>query len=126
MFLSAEDSVSMTHRLEAGDFLLISSDGLFDNLYEDEIALLVDKHISERSSRSSPSSLSSMMAPVEDVVVGGGPDADSSIVALSANSSNSSANKTVMHQHISSEILSSACQLLVERASLGKLIILSF
>lgn len=117
----------MTHRLEAGDFLLISSDGLFDNLYEDEIALLVDKHISERSSRSSPSSLSSMMAPVEDVVVvGGGPDADSSIIALSANSSNSSANKTVMHQHISSEILSSACQLLVERASLGKLIILSF
>jgi len=116
---SAEDSVSMTHRLEAGDFLLISSDGLFDNLYEDEIALLVDKHISERSSRSSPSSLSSMMAPVEDVVVGGGTDADSSIVALSANSNNSSANKTVMHQHISSEILSSACQLLVERASLA-------
>ena len=40
-----EDSICLQHSLKAGDFLLLSSDGLFDNLYEDAIALILKNHI---------------------------------------------------------------------------------
>lgn len=55
---------------------MASSDGLFDNLYEDEIALIIDNHISE---------------------------------------------KTVFNsEQITSDLLSSACELLVQKASKGE------
>ena len=41
-----EDALFSTHILFPEDFLIISSDGLFDNLYEDEIAELVYDHTS--------------------------------------------------------------------------------
>ena len=40
-----EDSICLQHSLKTGDFLLLSSDGLFDNLYEDEIALILQDHV---------------------------------------------------------------------------------
>lgn len=40
-----EDSICLTHHVQSGDFLLLSSDGLFDNLYEDEIALIINNHV---------------------------------------------------------------------------------
>ncbi len=40
-----EDSISLTHDLEDGDLLLLSTDGLFDNLYEDEIANILDQFL---------------------------------------------------------------------------------
>jgi protein phosphatase PTC7 len=40
-----EDSINLTHALEDGDFLLLSTDGLFDNLYEDEIANILDQFL---------------------------------------------------------------------------------
>ncbi len=39
-----------SHHLKQGDYLIISSDGLFDNLYEDEIALIVQEHIASEES----------------------------------------------------------------------------
>ena len=41
----AEDSICQSHLVKRGDFILISSDGMFDNLYEDEIALIIDQTI---------------------------------------------------------------------------------
>lgn len=107
----------MTHCLKSGDFLLISSDGLFDNLYEDEIALLVDKHMKSLPSVSSSSSLSVFIHPVQnrgnnDI------DDDDHDELKPINSSTCSSNKTV-NNHVTSDLLSSACELLVERASLG-------
>jgi serine/threonine protein phosphatase PrpC len=40
-----EDSICLQHSLKTGDFLLLSSDGLFDNLYEDEIALILQNNV---------------------------------------------------------------------------------
>ncbi len=37
-----------THDIQSGDFLLISTDGLFDNLYEDEIALIITEHVNSK------------------------------------------------------------------------------
>jgi len=72
-----EDSVCQTHRIKSGDLLIVSSDGLFDNLYEDEIAMIITNHIQSRQEQDA---------------------------------------KTV---NISPEMLDSACELLVQRASLG-------
>jgi protein phosphatase PTC7 len=72
-----EDSVCQTHRIKSGDFLIVSSDGLFDNLYEDEIAMIITNHIQSRQEQ------------------------DSSAV------------------NITKDMLDSACELLVQRASLG-------
>ena len=43
LFCRAEDSICHSHLTKSGDFLVLSSDGLFDNLYEDEIALIVNE-----------------------------------------------------------------------------------
>lgn len=40
-----EDSICLKHKIKFGDFLILSSDGLFDNLYEDEIALIINNHV---------------------------------------------------------------------------------
>jgi protein phosphatase PTC7 len=40
-----EDSNCLQHSLKTGDLLLLSSDGLFDNLYEDEIALIIQSYV---------------------------------------------------------------------------------
>lgn len=40
-----EDSICLKHRVKFGDFVVLSSDGLFDNLYEDEIALIINNSI---------------------------------------------------------------------------------
>merc|ERR1711884_879621 len=45
----AEDSICNSHLVKSGDFLIISSDGIFDNLYEDEIALIIDQNINDES-----------------------------------------------------------------------------
>ena len=42
---SPKDANCLTHQTKPGDFLLLSTDGLFDNLYEDEIAHIIDNHI---------------------------------------------------------------------------------
>ena len=39
----------MTHTVKSGDLLIISSDGLFDNLYEDEIALILNQYFDSLS-----------------------------------------------------------------------------
>jgi serine/threonine protein phosphatase PrpC len=44
-----KDSICLTHEIKAGDFLVLSTDGLFDNLYEDEIALIINNHIQNHS-----------------------------------------------------------------------------
>ena len=77
--------------MKPGDYLIISSDGLFDNLYEDEIALIIQNHISDTTASST-----------------------------STSSSSSNNNK------ITSEILDSACQTLVHKASKGNLISFHF
>lgn len=86
-YLRAEDSICQSHQLKPGDYLIISSDGLFDNLYEDEIALIIQNHISDTTASST-----------------------------STSSSSNNNNK------ITSEILDSACQTLVLKASKGNLI----
>jgi hypothetical protein len=48
MKFRAEDSILQTHYLQSGDFVLISTDGLFDNLYEDEIALIIFEHLNTK------------------------------------------------------------------------------
>lgn len=88
----------MTHRLKSGDFILISSDGLFDNLYEDEIALLVDRHINNNLSGS----------VLEETT--------NNTTTTQMNPSVSDKPKTV---NITSDLLSSACELLVDKASIG-------
>jgi len=40
-----EDSICLKHRVKLGDFVVLSSDGLFDNLYEDEIAQIINSNI---------------------------------------------------------------------------------
>lgn len=75
-----DDSICSSHQLKSGDYLIVSSDGLFDNLYEDEIALIVFDYINSNSF-SSPSSSNS--------------------------------------RFISNELLDSACQMLVHKASKG-------
>jgi hypothetical protein len=39
-----DDSICSNHLIKSGDYIIMSSDGLFDNLYEDEIAMLINKH----------------------------------------------------------------------------------
>jgi protein phosphatase PTC7 len=39
------DGEYIEHRLEIGDLLLIASDGLFDNLYEDLIVQIINNHL---------------------------------------------------------------------------------
>ena len=73
----ADDSISASHQLKSGDYLIVSSDGLFDNLYEDEIALIILEYIN-------------------------------------SNTSSSSSTK------VTNELLDSACQILVHKASKGK------
>lgn len=80
-----DDSVRTNHRVRPGDLLIISSDGLFDNLYEDEIAMVISNHLSSSCS-----------------------DHDSGAT-----------NKTV--KNVTNEMLSSACELLVRRASTGNI-----
>ncbi|RNA44882.1 phosphatase PTC7 -like protein [Brachionus plicatilis] len=85
---TSDDSLCQTHEIKSGDFILLSSDGLFDNLYEDEIALIIDNHI------------------------------QSSFLQSSFDNLNDEAKKTVISSSssISSELLSSACELLVQKA----------
>ena len=47
---SPDDSLRNSHQLKQGDYLIISSDGLFDNLYEDEIAMIVQEHVTSGES----------------------------------------------------------------------------
>ena len=39
------DGEYVEHSLEIGDLLLIASDGLFDNLYEDFIVQIINNHL---------------------------------------------------------------------------------
>lgn len=69
-FIRAEDSICHSHLIKSGDFLIISSDGMFDNLYEDEIALIIDQSIN--SSCSADSSLkitSELLSSICNVIV---------------------------------------------------------
>ena len=76
----------MTHEVKTGDFLILSSDGLFDNLYEDEIALIINNHLS-----------------------------------TNLNTKEINEPKTVKYNQ---ELLSSACELLIQRANKGNFFIL--
>ncbi len=46
LIFSPKDSVCLTHDIKRGDILVLSTDGLFDNLYEDEIALIIENNLS--------------------------------------------------------------------------------
>ncbi len=48
IYFRPDDSTLQTHEILSGDFLVISTDGLFDNLYEDEIALIINEHINNK------------------------------------------------------------------------------
>jgi serine/threonine protein phosphatase PrpC len=78
LFYRPDDSICQSHQIKSGDYLIISSDGLFDNLYEDEIALIIQEHID---------------------------------LFQSQNNNN--------NFKITSDLLDSACQLLVNKASKG-------
>jgi serine/threonine protein phosphatase PrpC len=39
------DGEYIEHHLEIGDLLLVASDGLFDNLYEDFIVQIINNHL---------------------------------------------------------------------------------
>ncbi|CAF0804478.1 unnamed protein product [Brachionus calyciflorus] len=82
-----EDSLCQTHEIKSGDFILLSSDGLFDNLYEDEIALIIDNHIQSKIKLS--------MDQLDEI----------------------SDKKLVNPNLITKELLSSCCEILVQKAA---------
>ena len=96
----------MSHKVKSGDFIIISSDGLFDNLYEDEIAMVINNHL--------------FPTPADQNL--------SSCVELNAkqqpNEQQSSYNFKTVNNAVTSDKLSSACELLVQRASKGMLFVL--
>jgi hypothetical protein len=123
--LRPDDSVCMTHIVKTGDILIISSDGLFDNLYEDEIALIVDNHIKENAIKVFKSS-----ATVKT-------ETSISTTIMSIDELNSQKNPSNLVDHkekadvilattvnqtksfITSDLLNSACELLIQKASKG-------
>lgn len=66
----AEDSICHSHLVKSGDFLLISSDGMFDNLYEDEIALVIDQSINSFEFADSSSEITSeLLSSICQIIV---------------------------------------------------------
>jgi serine/threonine protein phosphatase PrpC len=133
----------MTHIVKTGDILIISSDGLFDNLYEDEIALIVDNHIKE-----SAAATKQTLTSIETVKTATATAATTtttttmttttitSIIAQSVRNNclknsndheqkadaiiktTSTVNQT-KSSNITSDLLNSACELLIQKASKG-------
>jgi serine/threonine protein phosphatase PrpC len=97
----------MSHEVRTGDFIIISSDGLFDNLYEDEIALVINSHLyGEQKSLINDNPLAAVVA------------------AASEQSETVSENKVGEDKEeesvVTNDKLSEACELLVRRASKGE------
>ena len=136
LFVSYEDSICKSHRLQHGDLIVISSDGLFDNVYEDEIALIISSNLIqgsgssdtlEASIESSSSKTSKQDTGIQFDKVN---SFDPGSASLNINRSKSKVHGNQNCQKVSKNVpkvlpitnerLSSICQILVERASSGK------
>jgi serine/threonine protein phosphatase PrpC len=91
----------MSHEVKSGDFIIVSSDGLWDNLYEDEIAMVLNNYFDGLF-------LSSYNQNNPNII-------DDAINNITNNTDH---HKTSNHEYnYTQDNLSSACELLVQRAS---------
>lgn len=121
----ADDSIPNTHAIKSGDFLIISTDGLFDNLYEDEIALIIHDHINTALNTQTTSC--SHNNNNTTFFTNQNPNSNDSSIEADKNDENN--DKTTVNTNnlkINSDLLNSTCDLLVQKASKGNLNFLSF
>jgi len=105
----------LTHEIKRNDFLILSTDGLFDNLYEDEIALIISNHIS----------CSQQSDETPEEIVGEEEELNSFSHSTPFHSSSSSSFKknqistNKKNKLITNELLNSTCDILVQKACNG-------
>ena len=110
----------MTHDIKRGDILVLSTDGLFDNLYEDEIALIIDnnlscieksgKEVGDKEDHCPEFNARNINKPIGQTAA--------SNKFLKSDKHDSAFKKTKL---ITNELLNSTCDLLVKKACNGKL-----
>jgi hypothetical protein len=86
-----DDSICSNHLIKSGDYIIMSSDGLFDNLYEDEIAMLINKHYQDFYSHSVQVNLSNESSNPSSTS-SSNPSSNESFNPSSTSSSNESSN----------------------------------
>ena len=114
-----------THEIQSGDILVISTDGLFDNLYEDEIGLIINEHINNKLIENKNTNHNNNENHLEE-----------NLNKLNLNDVNDNDEKTVIKEQaryvsnnksgdntlnikfeINNDMLESACELLIQKAS---------
>lgn len=120
----ADDSIPNTHAIKSGDFLIISTDGLFDNLYEDEIALIIHDHINTALNTQTTSCSHNNNTTF---CTNENPNSKNSSIEADRNDENN--DKTTVSTNnleINSDLLNSTCDVLVQKASKGNLNFLAY
>ena len=115
----------MTHEIKRNDFLILSTDGLFDNLYEDEIALIINNHIN----RSQQLEENPEIVGEEEELNASQNNGSSSFShstpfnLLKSSSKKNKISTNKKNKPITNELLNSTCDILVQKACNGIIIL---
>ena len=111
-----------THEIQSGDLLVISTDGLFDNLYEDEIAMIISEHINDKL-KENGRHISLVGIDDQDQSANHDPilinSLEEAVNKLDINLDDKNDKTLNFNNLISSDMLESACDLLIQKASKG-------
>lgn len=115
-----DDSIVQTHEIQSGDLLVISTDGLFDNLYEDEIAMIISEHINDKL-KENGRHISLVGIDDQDQSANHDPilinSLEEAVNKLDINLDDKNDKTLNFNNLISSDMLESACDLLIQKAS---------